>query len=480
MKKVIIKTLVIICGALPAMCGCGPVEPKPVDWPLDMPEEFSFQGTDSVGERWWQSFEDHQLSALIEEAIGDNFTIRIAWDRLRQAEAIARKAGAILLPAADYQGSATRTRQESNNQQLGTKQTTYTTDYALGLVSSYEVDLWGRIRSAHEASLLDVEAARENVDAAVITLSANVVKTWYRLAEAKKQTELIKDQIEINEKVLSLVKARFNRGQVGAPDVFRQQQLLEATRSQLNQAQENTMILQHALSVLAGKTPEKRWAGQEINIVELSELPELAVPSKVVRRRPDVRRAYKSVQAADMRVAAAIADQYPAVSITSTVNTTAGRVEDLFDDWLANLAANVAGPLFDADLRKAEVNRTRAVLSQNINEYGQTILETLQEIEDALNQEYYQRRRVGHIQRQLDFARKVYERTRQNYIKGTADYLRVLDAQESMQSLERNELTARRLIIERRVDLYRTTAGGLEMERPDMPEIDGDQEQSRN
>ena len=92
-------------------------------------------------------------------------------------------------------------------------------------------------------------------------------------------------------------------------------------------------------------------------------------------------------------------------------------------------------------------------------------------MEDALNQEYYQRCNVRDIQTQLSLARKVYDRTRQNYIKGQADYLRVLDAQESFQRLERNELTARRLLVERRIDLYRSIAGGYRLERPEMARV---------
>jgi len=476
MKSTLLKIL-LITAASSFLSGCVSVHSEPVAAPVDIPDKFSFQGGGQIAGKWWESFEDPQLAALIEEAINENFTIRAAWDRLRQAEAIAKKAGAKLLPSADYQGGITRTRQEATNQLTGADDTTYTTSYKLGIVSSYEVDLWGRIRSTRRAAVLDADAARENLYAAAITLSANVAKSWYRLAEAGRQVELVKDQIETNEKVLSLVKARFNKGQVGASDVFRQQQLLEATRSQLNQAREDAVIFQHTLSVLTGMAPKTGWTGQEVKLVSIGELPELKVPSDSINRRPDVRRAYKSVQAADMRVAAAIADQYPSVTINPTLSTSASRAEDLFDDWVASLAANVVGPLFDADLRKAEVERTRAVLSQSINEYGQVILEALREIEDALNQEYYQRRNVRYIQQQLVMARKVYERTRQNYIKGQADYLRVLDAQESMQSLERNELTARRLLVERRIDLYRSVAGSLEMERPELARMDGEQEE---
>jgi len=464
-------TITLVLAILFALlAGCG-VNRNPVSSPIDMPEKFSFPGgQQELPARWWTSFNDPNLNAAISEALGENFTIRSAWDRLTQAEQLAAQAGAKLLPSADYQANVRRTRQE-NQGPLTPRGTTYSTEYSLGLVASYEVDLWGKIRSRHQAAVLDTETARENLQSAAVTITANVAKTWYRLAEAKQQERIINRQIRTNQKVLDLVKTRFNKGQVGASDVFRQQQLLESTRTQLNQVHENIVLLQHQLSVLLGKPPKQRWSSEQMKLTELSELPRLKVPAELIHRRPDIASAYKQVQAADMRAAAAVADQYPSVSISSTVNTSADRPGELFDDWLANLAGNITGPLFDAGRRKAEAGRTRAVLSQAINDYARQLLQALQEVEDALNQEYYQRCNVRDIQTQLSLARKVYDRTRQNYIKGQADYLRVLDAQESFQRLERNELTARRLLVERRIDLYRSIAGGYRLERPEMARV---------
>ena len=132
---------------------------------------------------------------------------------------------------------------------------------------------------------------------------------------------------------------------------------------------------------------------------------------------------------------------------------------------------NLSGPLFDAGLRKAEVKRTRAVVSEKLNDYSQTVLDALKEIEDAIQQEYYQREYVKSLQKQLVLAQNVYERTYQNYLKGQLDYIRVLTSLVTMQNLERNELTARRILIEHRIDLYRSIAGGWPMQRPDNEEL---------
>ncbi|HML75176.1 MAG TPA: efflux transporter outer membrane subunit [Anaerohalosphaeraceae bacterium] len=452
-------TLGILCTY--ALSGCVSVEPHDVKPPIEVPDSFSARGAEPLADRWWLSLNDPNLAALIEQAMADNFSIRSAWDRLTQAEQTAVKAGTGLLPSATYGGRARRTRQDVDSR------TDYTSNYSVSAAASYELDLWGKIRSSRQAALLDAHAARDDVDTAAITLSAAIAQTWYQLAEAREQQVVIQQQIEVNRKVLEVVTLQFSKSQVGAADVFRQEQLLESTRGGLIQAQERTVLLEHQLSILLGKSPGS-WRPETPRLIAPGRLVTIDIPSVVLQRRPDIRSRYTQVQAADMRTASAIADQYPVISLTAGVETSAQKTHDLFDDWLANLAANAAGPLFDAGYRKAEVLRTQAVLSQKINDYSQSLLVALREVEDAIQQEKHQHQTVRNLQKQLELARQVYDRTRQNYLKGQLDYLRVLESLVSQQSLERSELTARRVLMERRIELCRSIAGGWPIARPEQ------------
>lgn len=438
---------------------------KPVPEPVWMPEQFhAAQGVqqqrDPLPEKWWLSLKDPALNALMARALGNNFTLRSAWDRLEQAEQFVRQADAALIPSLSYSLGGRRTRSDTRNN------VTYSGRYDAGLSASYELDLWGKYRSAKRAFELDMEARREDVAAAAITVSVAVARTWYQLAEAQEQVAVIKRQLQTNREVLEIVTLSFRNGKVGAEDVFRQRQLIESSQGQLIQARERLEVLQHGLSVLIGKTPGPWWAEQELSLVSIPALPSTGLPSEVIQRRPDVRSAYRGIQAADQRMAMAVADQYPSVSLTAGIDTTSSQVEELFEDWSANLAANLLGPLYDAGRRQAEVDRQRAIVSQRIHEYSLGVLEALREVEDALTQERYQRSYVANLQQQLATARNVLERIRQNYINGQLDYLRVLDSLSLVQNLERNELAARRTLIERRIDLCRAIAGPWEMERP--------------
>ncbi len=464
MASALRTTGVILLLGLYTLSGCVSVEPHEVKPQVEIADSFSAQGTEPLANRWWLSLTDPNLANLIEQAMTDNFTIRSAWDRLTQAEQTAVKTGAGLLPSATYNGRARRTRQDTDSR------TDYTSSYSVSAAASYELDLWGKIRSARQAALLDAQAARDDVDTAAITLSAAIAKTWYQLAEARQQEVVIEQQIEVNRKVLEVIRLQFSKSQVGATDVFRQEQLLESTQGSLIQARERTILLEHQLSILLGKSPGT-WRPDTPRLIAPGQLVAIDIPSVVLLRRPDIRSRYSQVQAADMRVASAIADQYPVLSLTAGVESSAQKTHELFDNWLSNLAANVAGPLFDAGYRKAEVLRTRAVLSQKINDYSQALLDALREVEDAIQQEYHQRQTVQNLQKQLELARQVYDRTRQHYLKGQVDYLRVLDSLISLQSLERNELTARRLLLERRIELCRSIAGGWPMQRPEQARL---------
>lgn len=434
--------------------------------PIQIPDSFSASGSEPMQEKWWLAFDNNELNNLIDRALTHNFDLQAAWDRLVQAQALADQTNATLWPQVNLTGEVGRTRQEANGV------VDYTTLYSVGVAAGYEVDLWSELRSTQRAARLDVEAQRDAIDTAAITLAATIANTWYQLAEAKTLTRIAREQIKTNQDVLKIVTVRWRNGAARAADVYRQRQLVASTEAQLITAEETVQLLQYALSVLIGEKPESTWQQTSIELPELPPIPELGVPADVLLRRPDVRQSYRQVQAADQRLAAAIADQYPRLSISASVQTSSTvKMSDLFDDWLANLASNVVQPLFDRDLRKAEVRRQEAIVSQRIHTWAQTILFALEEVESAITRERQQIQLIENLDYRLELARLTYNRNQESYIKGQVDYIRVLESLESLQALERNVAIARRTLIQRRVDLYRSIAGPCELTQPELAKI---------
>ena len=429
--------------------------------PIRIPPKFSRTGVEAVGAKWWLSFDDARLSTLIDQALSDNLTLQVAWARLSQAEASARQAGADLIPDLTGTASVTRTRSDGS----GNRGSHTTSNLALGLAVSYELDLWGRIRSARDAAEMDLRATRTDLDAAAITLTARVADTWCLLLDSRAQVKLIADQIETNGKYLDIVRLRFRQRQVQAIDVLQQQQQLEDSRCQLVLARARQEVLAHALAVLVGKVPTSELSGVEGPLPPLPALPETGVPAELVRRRPDIRGAAMRLAAAHHNLAAAAADRFPRISLSAGAGTSGPKARDLFDNWLGSLAANLTAPILDGGRRAAEVDRTRAVAEQHLHDYGQTVLDALQEVEDALVNERRQSEYLAGLVAQLDLSGKILNQSRQHYVKGAVGYLRVLDALRSHQSLERKILTARLDLLCNRINLYRALGGSWDLRR---------------
>jgi NodT family efflux transporter outer membrane factor (OMF) lipoprotein len=457
MKKFLLVLLVLAIIAMAGSCSHPAKNPA---MPTEIPKSFSTTGTEPLPGNWWQAFEDDELDTLIDQALANNFNLETAWDRLAQAQAIAKKSEAALWPQAELNAGFRRSRQE--NQGL----TTYNSLYSLGIAAGYEVDMWSRLRSSQKAAWLDVQAQRDAVNTAAITVTASIANTWYQLAEIKALVQIAAEQIETNRQVLEIVTVKFRKGAASAADVLRQRQLVASTEALLIVAEEAEELFQYQLSVLVGNQPELAWQQISITLPDLPPLPGLGVPADVLWRRPDVRRDFRQLQAADQRLAAAVADQYPRISLAASVETSAVSVHDLFDDWLANLAANAIQPLFDGARRKAEVQRQQAVVLERVHTWGQTILDALWDIETALTQERQQTQLLDSLNLQLGLARETYQRNRERYIKGQANYIRVLESLQSLQALERSVVTAQRMLIGHRIDLYRSISGSFDMPRP--------------
>jgi len=425
---------------------------RPVS-PIDLPASFSMPGEVPPRAQWWLDFQDDDLTLLIDKAIGDNFSLQAAREKINEARAIARQAGAALVPGLDAQGTAASTRD-------------YTTDssretFSLGLAASYEIDLWGRVRSQRDAAVLDAKATAGDYHTAVISLTAQVALTWYQLVEADLQLDLLQKQQQTNTKVLQLISAQFRTGKVGIADVLQQRQLVESTIGDLAGLRADRDILSNQLAILQGVAPTSTVKPQHVQLPTLPPLPKTGIPFDLLTQRPDIDSSLLRLQAADNRVAAAVADRLPRLSISADLSTSGEKSADLFNNWFSTLGANLFSPLFDGGRRKAEVARNESIAEQLFYRYGQTLLEAIGEVEDSLVREKEQQVVLGSLETQLQYAADTIDNITIRYRQGAENYQRVLLALLSHQSLQRSILTSRRQLIAFRISLYRALSGRL-------------------
>jgi outer membrane protein, multidrug efflux system len=458
-----------LCSVLLSGCLSNPI---PIELKAQLPSSFSQPGQTLLPDKWWEAFDDHDLNSLIDLALGNNPSLLATWDRLRQAEAILTREGAARFPSINGTINASRSRDNNGRQ---------TDRFQLGLAAAYELDLWGRVRASTTAVQFDAEASQADVLAAALSLSGEIAKAWYNLIEQRAQLALLERQIATNEKVLHLVTLRFRQGVASAADVLRQQQLIEQTRGETKDVVARIETLSHQLAILIGQPPKSVQVPKDNSLIILPPLPTTGLPVELLQRRPDVQGIFFQVQAADARIAAAIAERFPRIDLTGAITTNlsstltggsfATAPAGLFSSWLANMATQIVVPLIDAGARAAEVERREALLSEALNNYESTVLQAIREVEDALTREAQQREKTTSLERQFQLATQVIERLRGRYIQGATAYLDVLNALVSQQVLERQILTARRSLIDFRVDLAKALAGGWELKKPELREI---------
>ncbi len=466
-RRIVWPSLLLLFIFLGLIISCAP-ELKSLPDQVQLPDQFSATGVEHVPEMWWTSLDDPRLNDLVERALQGNFSLKKAWDRLDQARAYMRKQGAGIQPSLSATASASRSVQEAKTSvKTGSSNTerAYQDEFSLGFSASYEVDLWGRVHAVRDAASLDAQATEQDLQAAALSLSAQTANAWYLLVEQRAQIRLLDRQIGINNRYSELVELRFRKGEVSVTDVLQQQKLLKAKETERVAAQTKLETLEHQVAVLMGSVPGRTEIPEGDRLPELPPLPRTGLPSEWVKKRPDIRSAFLRVQARDKETAFAVAERFPVFTISGLFQTSALEPALLFEQWLASIAGRLAAPLLDGGKRKAEVDRARAALSEALHEYGQTVIEGIQEVEDALTSEREQRKVVEGVQDQLDLSNRTLRHLLEKYKKGRIDFLKVLDELRTQQELERNILSARRQLIQDRIDLYLALGGTRELTR---------------
>lgn len=422
------------------------------------PPPFSASGTAVTPDRWWTAFGDDGLNQRVEEALAGNYSLAAARQRLQAARALARREASDLF--GDLNGIVGITGTFGPGSDSSRLQ--------WGLDGTYPIDLWGEIESRVEAERLRSEAARLDYQAISLDLAAEIAQTWFTLIEAHAQVQLLDEQIQTNRTGLEIQSSGFGLGLFRSPDVLRQWQLLEGTLEQSVVEKTRIELLEHQLAELLGRMPQTAGYYPGFDLPQLPPLPATGIPADVLQRRPDIRREFVAIQAADRDLASAISDQYPRLNLSGALLNVAEQPEAVFRDWFVSVGGQLVAPLLDGGQRRAEVDRRTALKAELFNRYQQAVLSALREVEDSLAQEKNQRERIKHLEKQVELAGEASNQLRQQYLIGDVDYLDVLSAITGQQRLQRQLLSAQLELVLIRVALYRALAGEFDT-RPNAP-----------
>lgn len=450
--------MIVIFSVFISSCVMFSPTPRTAD-ELFLPARYTLYDAEApVPDRWWEDFGSSELTGLVEQALAGSFTIQQAWARLRQAEALAIQQGVAFQPSLSVEGSASRSAIRSDLSS-GSAATVYSESYGLGLAGSYELDLWGRVRSVRRSAWRTLEASRDDVHTAMLSVAAEVTSTWLELVAGRQQLSLLVQQLATNRTSLELVELRYRNGLAGVLDVYQQRRLVVATEASIPPLRALLKTLEHQLAILIGRPPVSDLSLQAGDLPELSPMPQQGLPADLLARRPDIRAAGLRLQAADWQLSAARADRLPAIRLSASASYSSGDRSRIFDNWIATLAGSLTGPVFDGGRRRAEVVRIQAVVDEKLASYRAAVYGAVREVEDALVRGWNQAEYLRLLREQLEIARHEYTEARERYRRGLDSYLATLTALSTAQQLERTIVQAHAQQLSYRLQLLRALGG---------------------
>jgi multidrug efflux system outer membrane protein len=428
-----------------------------VEAPMDFREAEA--GSESKGTwasgSWWESFEDPVLSDLIKQGLAGSFSLRGFVARIEQAEALSNQSGATLWPRLDLAAGADA---EWDGEVTASETRDREDSRSVGGLLRWELDLWRRLSSAHQARVLQQEARVEDWRDARLLLSAVIAERYFEIKEQQRQLEVLRAQIEINESLLKLTTLRYGQGQASIVDVLQQREQLDETKARVPEAEARWGALGYSLDALLGTVPghvNRKW---DTAISSPPPLPVVGIPAKLLANRPDLRASRLRVMAIDYQVGEAVAAQFPSLRIGLGVDW---RGDPGFGNAIESVFADLAGPLFAGGERRAEVRRRKAEMDEALAGYAELFLSAIVEVESSLLLERKLNERLVLVGAQLQSAQRLLTEARNRYSQGLTDYLPVFTSLNIVQNLEREIVSARRDMLSARVGLYRALGGPL-------------------
>jgi multidrug efflux system outer membrane protein len=429
-------------------CAIGPryTPPKP-PVPSRWAESAVVPASAKTLEHWWAAFQDPTLDSLVARAVEGNLDLRMAAARVREARAARGIAAAAGLPQLGFEGAYARTRRSEAVPPFKTASPAASpfgpreqNAFELGFDASWELDVFGGVRRDREAALADVQASQEAQRDVLVTLLAEVARTYTELRGAQRQLGILDDTLRSQKDTLGLVQARFDAGLATALDVSRAEGLLATTTALRPPLERLVKEASHRLGVLLGQEPGALLAELEGARPIPTAPPEVpdGLPSELLARRPDIRRAERELAAATARVGVARADLFPRFSIVGGFGRLSQDAADLDSGrsgfW--SFIPRVRWPIVSGGRIRANVRVQGARQEQALLRYEKAVLTALEEVENALVAHAREARRQTALREAVVAERRALDLATHRYMGGLENFLSVLDAQRAVFTAE--------------------------------------------
>ena len=464
------RTAGILVLALVSSCAVGPDYRRPevevsdaykeaVGWKVAEPRDEASRGT------WWEAFGDPQLNALIESIDISNQNVRLAEAQFRQAQALVAQSRAALFPTLDANASIVRSR-SPNGVIGGTTAGRIITTRSVGLTSSWEFDLWGRLHRALESSAAGAQASAADLEAARLSAQAELASNYFQLRVLDAQKQLLDDTAAAFQKSLDLTRNRYTAGVAAKVDVVQAETQLKSTQAQAVDTGVQRAQFEHAIAVLIGKPPSEFSIAPAPLTMAMPRIP-LGLPSELLERRPDVSAAERRAAAANAQIGVAKAAYFPSLTLSASGGYRSGEAASLFamPSQFWSIGPAIAQSIFDAGLRRARTEQAIAAYDGTVAQYRQTVLAGFQEVEDNLAALRILEEEAKVQEEAVRAARDTVTLTLNQYKAGTVSYLNVAVVQTAQLNNERTAVSilGRRLVAA--ATLVKALGGGWDASR---------------
>ncbi len=465
--------VVITAGLSLFLAGCavGPNYKRPK---INSPAKFRGQDSDSKDPQlesfaslpWWKVFRDREVQKLVQEALENNYDLQIAVTRVEQSWAIARQVRADIIPIIGPTFDASRSRSPEATTQLGTlsvKTGGNTSNlFDLGLSTSWEVDLWGRLRRANQAAYARYFATEEARRGVVITLIATVAQSYFQLRSLDEQLSISKRTAKSFKDSLELFQNQRDARLASDLEVERAMASYKGTLATIPEIERQITLVENQLSVLLGRNPSSIPRGAALSAQYVPPRVPAGIPSALLERRPDIRQAEMEVVATNAEIGVAIGNFLPRVDLSAGLGRQSSDLDMLTNGnasfW--NVAASVTGPVFQGGRLLGILRQTEAAWEEAKLQYEKTALTAFQEVSDALTSRQKYARAINERKVQVTSLESAVELSRDRYIMGITSYFELLQAQQELFPAEISLAQARLDYLVSIIDLYRALGGG--------------------
>lgn len=410
---------------------------------------------------WQEFYTDNRLRQVIQMTLDNNRDYRVAMlnvEKTRYAYNIQRSN---FLPTISANGTGEHKGTPSSLSASG--QSTVSHVYSANLaLASYEVDLFGRVRSLSTEALNKYFATEEARKSARVTLIAETANAWLQLGASRSILAFSKQTYESQEQSYKLMKASYDAGAINLLELNQAKSRYAASKAAYLSAQRDVAQAMNALTTLVGKEVPAKWLPERVEVVTMEGMLPKGVPSEVLLNRPDISQAEFALKAANANIGAARANFFPRISLVAAGGSGATEIDDLFTSGtrMWSFAPSIALPIFTgganwATLRVSETDQKIAVAN-----YEKSIQTAFSEVANALAME-------GTIEEELqaqteyaDATKKAYELAQERYKLGSESYLSVLDSQRTYVAAQTQWVVAQQARAMSLVSLYKTLGGG--------------------